>query len=670
MCEDDELLQFARTVMRHMPVAVARCSADLRYLWVSQRYAEWLGIPRDQIIGHPIAEVTGEEALATVRPHIDAVLAGRRVNFEKQVALRNLGTRWIHVELAPTFDAGGKTDGWVSAVADVTQRKHAEEALSQLHELSARLTSQDALQTLLQAVVDAAIILTHAQMGTLRLYDAGSRSLRIVAQSGFTKPFLDYFAVVGEGESMCGHSLQLRRRIIVEDIERSSFFAEQPALAVMRAAGARAVQITLLVAHDGTPLGTLATHWTEPHMPTHETLQLLDLLAREAADLIEHRQREEALRAANRAKDEFLAMLGHELRNPLSPIVTALAILKLRGNGQYRRTLEIVERQVQYLIRLVDDLLDVSRITRRMIQIKKLPVRVKDVVAQAAEMAMPLIEQRRQHFDVHFPPTDLRVVGDEGRLAQVVANLLTNAAKYTDPGGRITLEASRQGAEVVLSVEDNGLGIDPELLPHVFDLFTQERQSADRARGGLGIGLTIVRSLVELHGGNVRVESQGVGKGSVFTICLPVAAEPAAVEDGATVKRTAVSSPKRILVVDDNEDALDLLAEVLRGVGHVVATAKDGPSALDAMKSFHPEVAILDIGLPVMDGYQLAVRMHADFGDGCPRLIALTGYGRDSDRAQSRQAGFAEHLTKPVDVGSLLAALELPHGREGAELHP
>jgi CheY-like chemotaxis protein/nitrogen-specific signal transduction histidine kinase len=389
-------------------------------------------------------------------------------------------------------------------------------------------------------------------------------------------------------------------------------------------------------------------------------LQILDLLAREAADLIEHRQREEALREANRAKDEFLAMLGHELRNPLSPIVTALQILKLKGNGQYAKMLEVVERQVQYLIRLVDDLLDVSRITRGLIQIKKHPVRLQDVVAQAAEMAMPLIEQRRIHLQVHIPDEVLRLDGDEGRLAQVVSNLLTNAAKYNEPGGHIEVEAHRTGDEIALVVRDDGVGISAELLPHVFDLFTQERQTADRARGGLGIGLAIVRRLVHLHGGTVQAESPGPGKGSRFTIQLPAATgEPAAVDVRANVTPAAARTSRRILVVDDNEDALDLLAEVLRGAGHMVKAVVDGPTALEALRTFHPDVAVLDIGLPVMDGYELAQRIRQELGTTAPRLIALTGYGQDSDRARARDAGFAEHLTKPVEIGCLLGALEV-----------
>jgi signal transduction histidine kinase/ActR/RegA family two-component response regulator len=383
-----------------------------------------------------------------------------------------------------------------------------------------------------------------------------------------------------------------------------------------------------------------------------------------ALDVTGRKQTEKALREANQAKDEFLAMLGHELRNPLSPIVTALQILKLGGDGQhhqYQKTLDIVDRQVQHLIRLVDDLLDVARITRGRIKIEKKPVRLQDAVARGAEMAMPLIEQRSHHLDIQVPRSELRLMGDEDRLAQVIANLLTNSAKYTDAGGHIAVRARREADEMVIEVKDDGIGISPELLPRVFDMFTQQVQPKDRATGGLGIGLTIVRNLVELHGGTVAAASEGPGRGSAFTVRLPVGAcEPAAVEHVAASAEPVAKTRRRILVVDDNEDALDLLAEVLRGARHDVVTALDGPSALEAVKRFRPDVAVLDIGLPVMDGYELASRIRAELGEAAPELIALTGYGQESDRARTREAGFAEHLTKPVDLGCLLAAIDHP----------
>jgi hypothetical protein len=361
-----------------------------------------------------------------------------------------------------------------------------------------------------------------------------------------------------------------------------------------------------------------------------------------------------AAQEANRAKDEFLAMLGHELRNPLAPIVTALEIMKLRGEHSSKEQ-QVIERQVNHLIHLVDDLLDVSRIARGTVHLDKRPLRVRDVVTRAVEIAMPLLEQRTHHLALHFPGVEQRVDGDEERLVQVVTNLLTNAAKYTAPGGHVGVSVRPEDGDVALVIEDDGIGIGAELLPHVFEPFTQAPQSADRARGGIGVGLTIVSKLVEMHGGSVSAASEGLGKGSVFTVRLPASTkEEAAV---AASPRITPSVSRWVLVVDDNEDALEMVGDVLRAAGHTVATAKDGPTALDVMKNFSADVAVLDIGLPVMDGYELAREIRRAFGNAAPRLIALTGYGQASDRARSREEGFAEHLTKPVDVGRLLQTI-------------
>jgi signal transduction histidine kinase len=361
----------------------------------------------------------------------------------------------------------------------------------------------------------------------------------------------------------------------------------------------------------------------------------------------------------NRAKDEFIAMLGHELRNPLSPIMTALEMMKLRSDGQFDKERAIIERQAQHLIRLVDDLLDISRITQGKVKLSKRPVPMQQVVAKAAEMAMSLIEQRQHKLDVHFEGAGIVADGDEERLAQVIANLLTNAAKYTDPGGHISVRARRKRAEVIVEVRDDGVGIAPDLLPHVFELFTQSRQAADHGGGGLGIGLAIVRSIVQLHGGSVEAASDGPGKGSVFTVRLPAASEDLAslaITPSATPRVASVAS--RILVVDDNEDALNLLSARLRAAHHVVKSAKDAPSAMNALKHFKADIAIIDIGLPVIDGYELAARLRAKLGNACPALIALTGYGRQVDRSRSEETGFAAHLTKPVDAGRLLEIID------------
>ncbi len=375
------------------------------------------------------------------------------------------------------------------------------------------------------------------------------------------------------------------------------------------------------------------------------------------------------LEEASRAKDEFLAMLGHELRNPLSPIITALELIKLRGSaGATTKELDVVERQVTHLVRLVDDLLDISRITRGKVELRQERIDLAGVLGKAVEMASLLLEQREHRLTIDVA-AGLRWQGDPVRLAQVVANLMTNAARYTDPGGKIALRAFADGKDVVISVADNGRGIPAELLPRVFDLFVQGARAADRAKGGLGIGLALVKNLVEMHGGSVAAFSAGLGQGSEFVIRLPAAPAGGAVEPpragerGRSVMRDRAT--RRILVVDDNTDGAWLLAEMLGRIGHQVAVANDPIAALALLPSARPEVAIVDIGLPIMDGYELAVRMREDpVGAGC-HIIALTGYGQANDRARSREAGFDDHLVKPVDVAKLLALIDRGRAAKG-----
>jgi signal transduction histidine kinase/CheY-like chemotaxis protein len=360
--------------------------------------------------------------------------------------------------------------------------------------------------------------------------------------------------------------------------------------------------------------------------------------------------------SANRAKDEFLAMLGHELRNPLAPILTALQLMRLRNVDAAANERGIIERQVKHLLGLVDDLLDVSRITRGKVKLRMERVELAEVVAKAVEIASPLLEQQQHHLRIDVPNSGLLVRADPDRLAQVIANLLTNAAKYTQEGGTVTVAGGRERTDVVVKVRDTGIGIEPEMLTKVFDLFMQERQALDRAGGGLGLGLAIVRSLVDLHGGRVTAASDGRGTGSEFIVRLPaLLGNRAPTPARGTAVATAPSPPSgyRILIVDDNEDAAEMLALSLAALGHTTRVAHDGPAALRLALDFEPHVALLDIGLPVMDGYDLAKRFRDDDVLGRVRLVALTGYGRRSDRRQSREAGFEGHLVKPVDVHEL-----------------
>ncbi|MEO6325050.1 MAG: ATP-binding protein [Thermoanaerobaculia bacterium] len=364
------------------------------------------------------------------------------------------------------------------------------------------------------------------------------------------------------------------------------------------------------------------------------------------------------LKAASEAKDEFLAMLGHELRNPLSPIVTALELMKLRGDPATSREQELISRQVGHLVRLVDDLLDISKITRGKVQLQREVIEVSNVLAKAVEIAGFLLEQRGHRLAIDVPRRGLLWEGDPIRLAQVVANLLTNAARYTDVGGSIRLSAFPKGAEIVISVLDDGIGISPELLPRIFDVFVQGKRSVDRAEGGLGIGLSLVKNLVAMHGGTVTARSDGPGLGSEFLIRLPA---PSAEQLAAVPKAVPVpyflngaATPKRVLVVDDNDDAADALGEMLRLVGHTVGVAHDPATALSLLDALEPEVALLDIGLPEIDGYELAARIRGTASGARCQLIALTGYGQAYDRARSAEAGFAHHLVKPVNLETLM----------------
>ncbi|HZP85738.1 MAG TPA: PAS domain S-box protein [Burkholderiales bacterium] len=389
-------------------------------------------------------------------------------------------------------------------------------------------------------------------------------------------------------------------------------------------------------------------------------------------NITERKRAEESLREltkelkiADQRKDEFLAMLAHELRNPLAPIRNAVQYLRIVRTGEPNidKMRDIIARQVTHLTRLVDDLLDVSRVTQGKVLLKKEVVDLERVVRRAVELAMPFIDAKRHALTITLPPSGvLWVDGDATRLAQVVSNLLNNAAKYTEAGGSITVSAAPESEEVVLRVQDTGTGIPAELLPRVFDLFTQADRSLDRAQGGLGIGLSLVKSLVTLHGGSVEAQSQ-VGVGSTFTVRLPLAHGP--ISDTPAVAAVPAVVPKRVLLVDDNADAAESMRVLLELEGHTVHCAADAEAALASVAAFKPEVCLLDIGLPGMNGFELARRLRALPDTRDALYIALTGYGRPEDKTRAKEAGFDHHLTKPVEPDQLYVAIALP-GRLGA----
>jgi PAS domain S-box-containing protein len=379
-----------------------------------------------------------------------------------------------------------------------------------------------------------------------------------------------------------------------------------------------------------------------------------------AIDVTDMKRAEQALQEADRRKDEFLAMLAHELRNPLAPIRNAVRVLGMLApaDANLRRATDMVERQVLHMTRLVDDLLDVSRVTRGKITLHREPLLAEDVVARAVEAIRPLVEARRHELTVSLPAGPVRLEGDVTRLTQVLDNLLANAAKYQDNDGHIWLSASQEGSEVVFRVRDRGVGIPRDRLSEVFDLFTQVDSSIDRAQGGLGIGLALVRSLVQMHSGSVTAHSDGPGQGSEFTVRLPALPQTSGCAQEASSQEAARTPGRRVLVVDDNEDGAESLAMFLRLAGHEVRTVHDGAAVLDAAHHFRPQVVFLDIGLPGdLTGYDLAPRLRELPGLEGVLLVALTGYGQEEDRRRACAVGFDHHVTKPADLSALHALL-------------
>jgi PAS domain S-box-containing protein len=377
-------------------------------------------------------------------------------------------------------------------------------------------------------------------------------------------------------------------------------------------------------------------------------------------DVSERRRAEKALRVADRRKDEFLATLAHELRNPLAPIRQAALISRMpnASEAQKRWSHEVIERQLRNMSLLLDDLLDISRVTRGVLVLRLQPAELSSLIDAAVETARPLIDAKRHRLTVQIPPTPVTLGADPLRMAQILSNLLTNAAKYTDPEGEINLCASVIGEEVVIRVADTGIGIEADALPGMFEMFAQGVVRGGVSDGGLGIGLALTKGLVELHGGRIEVRSEGLGRGSEFTVRLPMrlvaATQQEVVPPGAPV------APRRVLVADDNRDSAQTLAALLRIEGHEVTVVHDGPQALGAFADIHPEVVLLDIGMPGLSGYEVARRIRRDPGAAAVTLVAITGWGQESDRALAFAAGFDHHLTKPVEWARLAELVRAP----------
>ena len=584
--------------------------------------------------------------------------------------------RWIIDRGRPRFSPGGQFLGYAGNLVDITERKQSEE------QMATRLATEKQRATLLAQVANASksingmlsmesiartlteearsMLGAHQAVTSLTVSENWAQGITAVSLSD---KYADYRAY-SEKPDGSGIYIEVCRtnrpmRMTQKELEAHpawrGFGKHAKNHPPMR--GWLAVP---LIGHGGKNLGLVQLSDKAEGEFTEEDEAILGQLAAIASAGIENAYLYEQVREQDQRKDEFLATLAHELRNPLAPIRTGLELLKLAPSIDATvKTREIMERQVEHMVRLIDDLLDVSRITRGKIELRKERVDVRTVLDAALELSGPLIEESRHELLVSTPKEALLFDADPVRMAQVVSNLLNNAAKYTPEGGQIELSADRDGNEVVIRVRDNGVGLTSEALSKVFELFNQVGKTLDRSQGGLGIGLALVKRLVEMHGGHVAAESQGLGQGSAFTVRLPLAATqkiggPLFAGDH---RSRSLSIPRRILVVDDNVDGAETLAMLLMLSGHTVERAHTGPDALKVAHAFQPRVMFLDIDLPGMSGYEVARQLRSDSTMDGLILVALTGWGSEEDRQRAQNAGFDHHLTKPVEIEKLHSLL-------------
>jgi PAS domain S-box-containing protein len=647
-------------------IAIHRVDANGIIRWANRAELALVGYERHQYVGHHIAEFHVD------RDVIDEMLArlGRGDtlhDYEARVRTKRGDIRVVHVSSNFQQKDGGTTRCFSRDVTDQKRARRFADAMLQLTaSLSRAVNAEEAARVLIRE--------------TCQLVGASAGGVLLLDRSGME---LERLLVDGDGhDPSAAASLNniplaaampvceaARTARIVWVVGKDEIERRYPHLAALRETVSARTWGAVPIMFEGRVLGVIGFKCTEDRPLDRDEESLLLAVTSHCGQTIERARLHEAAQAAraeaeeaNRAKDEFLAILGHELRNPLSPILTAVQLMRLRGETSSTREQNIIERQVTHLMHIVDDLLDISRVARGKIELQKRSLRLRALVAKAVEITSPLLEERRHRVEVIQPDEDIWLEADETRLCQVLTNLLSNAANYTPPQGQIELRVTREQDRVAIRVRDNGNGIAPDFLPRIFDLFVQGQRTREPQHGGLGIGLALVRNLVRLHGGSVRAHSDGPGRGSEFVVELPTIevhteAKPTPDSDWDIRQRVEVIK-RRILVVDDNEDASGLLAEMLRSLGHEVVTAIDGPRALEVVNTFAPEIAILDIGLPVMDGYELAAALRQLMNTRV-RLIAVSGYGQEQDKRRAIDAGFECHFVKPVSLQHVLAAIDV-----------
>jgi PAS domain S-box-containing protein len=622
----------------------------------------------------PEEPLTHDEVVATVHPDDrlrvqeairGAIRAKEGYVLEYRVLWPDGSVRWVMVRGHASYDAAGQPVRTFGVTLDVTERRDAEarqaeqaERLWLLSESAGHLLATDAPGNMVGELFERVRRYLSLDLYLNYMVDEAGRALRLVSHTGIPEALAEQISHLLFGEGLCGTVAASQASLTLSGIQSST----DSRAAVMKALGMRAYTCHPLMVGDRL-LGTLAFAVRDQDRFSEDQVEFLRTISHYVAVAMERARVEESLRDTARRKDEFLAMLAHELRNPLSPMANAIEIMRARpGRRHGERAREVLDRQLRHMTRLIDDLLDVSRINTGKITLKKERLDLVEAVQRALESVRSLLASCGHTLEADLPEIPVYVDMDSVRLEQVVTNLLNNAAKYTEPGGQIWVTLDTDGGSARLRVQDTGIGIPPDLLGRVFDLFTQGERSLDRSQGGLGLGLTLVRSLVRLHGGTVEAFSDGPGCGSEFVVTLPLAAAaapasapsvPPAIAIDTAALPTNGRGPRRLLVVDDNRDAAETLAELAQIWGFEVETAYDGLAALQRASEWEPALVFLDIGMPGLDGYEVARRLRQERRFENTTLVALTGYGQEGDRERSRAAGFDHHLVKPVDVGEL-----------------
>jgi PAS domain S-box-containing protein len=613
----------------HARFPIARCDPQHHFLFVNKAYAHRLGVKPEDCVGKHIREIAGEAAYQSVLPYINETLSGRVVEFETEIPYSgNYGSRWMRCIYAPVADEQGKISSFVAAVTDITEKKHAEKEQQRL--LQAVEAEKERLSLVLRSINDEVwFVDSHGQItlvnaSALREFghanapgvdvDALVKSLLILRPDGSIRPV---------------HDAPLSRALAGEVIVGEEEIIQTPRTGELRH---REVYATPVRDHSGQIVGAVAV----------------------VRDITQHKRAQAALRDADRRKDEFIATLSHELRNPLAPIRTAAKIIAAPqlAPEKLRQAQLIIERQVTHMALLLDDLLDIARITQGKLRLKKERITLSDAVDAAIESVRPTLDGKNHHLSVSLPAQAITLEADPLRLVQILSNLLMNAAKYSNPGSHIEVQAGRQANSLSVSVKDDGIGLAPESISRIFEMFSQIDGVGGRSEGGLGIGLALVKGLAELHGGTVEARSAGLGQGSEFIVRLPVSNNTPTLLPRLDPTQSAVER-RRVLIADDNRDAAVSLSMLLELSGHEVRVAHLGQTALSLAQTFRPDAAVLDIGMPDLSGYEIAQALRQEAWARDLQLIALTGWGQDDDRRRALEAGFDHHLTKPVDPEQL-----------------